>query len=258
MGLDQTGTGKGDTLMNRLLLLVLLSIWMVAPVAASEDGPVNMDAHESLRNKSNLQRGAKTFVNYCLSCHSASFMRYSRMAEDLEIDEATLKANLMFATDKVGDPMTVAMRPADAASWFGVPPPDLSVVARSRGADWLYSYLMSFHLDDKKPTGVNNPYFPDTAMPHVLAELQGLQKKVEGHGEDHGHAGPPQFELVQPGKLSPEEYETTVRDLVSFLVYMGEPAKLVRYKVGFWVLAFLSVLFLVTYLLKREYWKDVH
>ncbi len=250
--------------MNRLLLTIIavsigLSVAVVAPVAANEDGPTLMESHASLRNKSNLQRGARTFVNYCLSCHSASFMRYSRMAKDLQLDEAMVKANLMFTTDKIGEPMTVAMRPVDAANWFGVPPPDLSVIARARGADWLYSYLMGFHLDEKRPTGVNNPYFPETAMPHVLWELQGLQRKVDAeHGGEHGHAGPPTFELVQPGKLSPAEYETVVRDLVSFLVYVGEPAKLIRYKVGFWVLAFLSVLFLVTYLLKKEYWKDVH
>jgi ubiquinol-cytochrome c reductase cytochrome c1 subunit len=255
MGFNETSTGEGNRLMNKLILLVLLSAWVCA-TSASEEGPQLMSANASLRSKSNLQRGAQTFVNYCLSCHSASYMRFSRLASDLGLDEKLVKENLMFTTDKIGDPMTVAMRSEDAANWFGVPPPDLSVIARARGADWLYSYLMSFHLDEKRPNGINNPYFPGTGMPHVLWELQGLQRLSEKEtGETHGG---PAFEMVVPGKLSASEYANTVRDLVSFLVYVGEPAKLIRYKVGFWVLAFLFVLFIATYLLKREYWKDVH
>jgi len=244
--------------MNKRFLALLLAAWSGLALAAGE-GPPTLDSHASLRSKANLQRGARTFVNYCLSCHSAQFQRYSRMAEDLGIDVETVSRNLMFTTDKIGDTMQVAMAPADAEAWFGVAPPDLSVIARSRGPDWLYSFLLGFYLDPSRPTGVNNAWFPQTAMPHVLWELQGLQKLApeEGHGEGHGH-GAPRFELVQTGKLTPDEYAATVRDLVSFLVYVGEPAKLVRYKVGFWVIAFLAVLLLVTYLLKKEYWRDVH
>ena len=163
----------------------------------------------------------------------------------------------MFNTDKIGNTMTVAMRPQDAEQWFGVAPPDLSVIARSRGADWLYSYLLGFYLDDSRPVGVNNLYFPDTAMPHVLWELQGLQRLVEPHGDGHNDHST-RLEMAIPGDLNPQEYQRVARDLVSFLVYVGEPAKLVRYRVGFWTIAFLVVLLLATYMMKREYWKDVH
>lgn len=230
-----------------------------ASVFAAGGGPALMDANVSLSNKTSLQRGARTFVNYCLSCHSASFMRYNRMIEDLELSRESIETNLMFTTEKIGDTMTVAMQPGDAEQWFGVAPPDLSVIARSRGADWLYSFLMGFHADDTRPTGVNNVYFAETAMPHVLVELQGLQRLVEDDSGDdaHGSHGP-RFELAVPGKQTPEQYAQTVLDLVSFLVYVGEPAKLVRYRIGFWVIAFLLVLLVATYMLKREYWKDVH
>jgi ubiquinol-cytochrome c reductase cytochrome c1 subunit len=184
-------------------------------------------------------------------------MRYSRLAEDLDLSEDAVKQNLMFTTDKIGDTMKVAMQPADAEQWFGVPPPDLSVIARARGADWLYSFLLSFYQDEKRPTGVNNLYFPDTAMPHVLGNLQGLQRRVEGGDDGHGGHGA-QLELAIPSALGPEEYAEIVHDLVSFMVYMGEPARLIRYKVGFWVIVFLFGLLIATYLMKREYWKDVH
>lgn len=252
----------GSHIMMRLILAGCL--WALAATTfANEGGPALLESHADLGSKPNLQRGARTFVNYCVSCHSASFMRYSRVMDDLGLTKEAVEKNLMFTTDKIGNTMTVAMRPADAEQWFGVAPPDLSVVARARGADWLYSFLMSFYLDPKRPTGVNNLYFPETAMPAVLSHLQGVQRKVEhaapAEGEAHGegHAGPA-LELVVPGTQSPEEYAATVRDLVSFMVYVGEPAKLVRYKIGFWVLAFLFVLFIATYLMKKEYWKDVH
>lgn len=245
----------GNRTMMRLILAACLTA-LVATVSANEGGPELLESHASLDSKVNLQRGARTFVNYCLSCHAASFMRFSRVAEDLGLSKDEVEKNLMFTTDKIGNTMTVAMRPADAEQWFGVAPPDLSVVARARGADWLYSFLSSFYLDPKRPTGVNNVYFPETAMPAVLSHLQGVQRKAE-HAEGEGH-GAPKLELVSAGAQSPEEYAATVRDLVSFLVYVGEPAKLVRYKVGFWVIAYLFVLLIAVYLMNREYWKDVH
>lgn len=263
MGQDQAGTGKGDALMKKFIFALCIWSWTCL-LSASEAGPALLESHANLDSKINLQRGARTFVNYCLSCHSASFMRYSRLVDDLGLSKEVVEQNLMFTTDKIGNTMDVAMRPADAEKWFGVPPPDLSVIARARGADWLYSFLMGFYKDDTRPTGVNNLYFPTTAMPAVLSHLQGIQvlkPAVEGeaHGEGHGagHAGPT-LELAMPGALTPAEYEATVRDLVSFMVYLGEPAKLVRYRIGFWVIAFLFVLFVATYLLKKEYWKDVH
>ena len=246
-------------MMRLVFAAVLVTLGLAA--SANEGGPELLESHANLDSKNNLQRGARTFVNYCLSCHSASFMRYSRVMEDLGLSKEAVEKNLMFTTDKIGNPMQVAMRPADGEAWFGVAPPDLSVVARARGADWLYSFLMSFYLDPKRPTGVNNLYFPETAMPAVLSALQGVQRKVEpkAEGEAHGghHAGPA-LELAVPGSQTPEEYANTVRDLVSFMVYLGEPAKLVRYKVGFWVIAFLFVLFIACYLMNKEYWKDVH
>ncbi|MEQ8232038.1 MAG: cytochrome c1 [Gammaproteobacteria bacterium] len=237
-----------------------LALWAVASLvqAAGGHGPALLDANVNLGNQTSLQRGARMFVNYCLSCHSAQYMRYNRVAADLGIDEDVVEDNLMFASDKIGNTMQIAMKPADAEQWFGVAPPDLSVIARSRGADWLYSFLNGFYLDDTRPTGVNNLYFPTTAMPHVLSELQGLQVLHEEEGEDgHGSHGP-ELELTSPGKLSPGQYRQATRDLVAFLVYMGEPAKLVRYKIGFWVIAFLLVLLVATYMMKREFWKDVH
>lgn len=241
--------------MNKLIAALFLWGASSLVLAAGGQGPATLEANVNLGNKTSLQRGARLFVNYCLSCHSAQYMRYARMAEDLELPEDVVKDNLMFATDKLGDTMTIAMRPADAEQWFGVTPPDLSVIARSRGADWLYSFLNGFYVDERRPTGVNNVYFADTAMPHVLADLQGLQRKIETEGDGHGGV---QFEAYSEGRLSPAEYQQTVRDLVAFLVYVGEPAKLVRYRIGFWVIAFLLVLFVATFLLKREYWKDVH
>lgn len=239
--------------------IAVLALWSMASLAlAASEGPDLLEAHVNLSNKTTLQRGARLFVNYCLSCHSAQYMRYARMAEDLDLDEEVVENNLMFTTDKIGDTMTVAMPDDEAASWFGIAPPDLSVIARARGADWLYSFLNGFYRDEQRPFGVNNLYFPDTAMPHVLADLQGVQRLDEAAAvgeEEPGHAA---LELAEAGSMTPDEYQRATRDLVTFLVYMGEPARLVRYRIGFWVIAFLLVLLAATYLMKREYWKDVH
>jgi ubiquinol-cytochrome c reductase cytochrome c1 subunit len=246
--------------MNRFMCMLILMLVTGVTSAADGHGPKLLEANVNLSNKTSLQRGAQLFVNYCLSCHSAHYMRYNRMAADLELTEQSVAENLMFASEKIGDTMTIAMSNSDSAKWFGVSPPDLSVIARARGADWLFSFLNGFYLDDKRPTGVNNLYFPDTAMPHVLWELQGLNKLGDaahyggGGHSDHGN----RLESSLPGKLSQEQYQQATRDLVAFLVYVGEPAKLVRYRIGFWVIVFLSMLLVATYLLKQEYWKDVH
>jgi ubiquinol-cytochrome c reductase cytochrome c1 subunit len=248
--------------MRRIIYFLLVMLWSCTAVAAGGHGVELEAANVDLANKTSLQRGARLLVNYCVSCHSASFMRYNRIADDLNLSEEAVQTNLMFTTDKIGDVMKVAMRPADAEVWFGVAPPDLSVIARSRGADWLYNFLLGFYIDESKPTGVNNRIFKDTAMPHVLWELQGLKRPVVSHGGDSsGHgavAEVTQFETVIPGKLDEGEYKQAVRDIVGFLVYVGEPAKLVRYRIGFWVITFLLVLLVPAYLMKREYWKDVH
>ena len=242
-----------------LICLSLLLYGMAA--GASEGGAGLMKAHVDLSDHKSLQRGARLFVNYCLSCHSAAYMRFNRLGADLGISEDVLTANLMFGTDKPGDTMTVAMQRDDAARYFGVAPPDLSVVARARGADWLYSYFMSFYRDPSRPSGVNNLVFKDVAMPHVLWELQGWQRVVmEDVNEPDGSMVQRvnHLELETPGKESPEEYARTVNDLVNFLVYLGEPAQLKRKALGGWVLLYLAILLVIVYFMKREFWRDVH
>jgi ubiquinol-cytochrome c reductase cytochrome c1 subunit len=208
-----------------------------------------------LSNLESLRNGAKTFMTYCLNCHSAAFSRYARVAKDLEMSEAEMQ-EYMYATEKLGDTMTVSIDKMDAKQWFGTLPPDLSVISRSRKPAWLYTYLRSFYIEEKRPFGVNNTVFKDVAMPHVLIELQGEQMPVYGEGN---HARKVvKLELKQPGKLSAEEYDVVIEDLVNFLVYLGEPAKLVRYSLGKWVILFLVVLTILLYLLKKEYWRDIH
>jgi len=242
-------------MMKKILLLVL--VLPLTAVAAT--GHVHLDsAPIDTRDAVSIQRGAKVFVNYCLNCHSAQYMRYNRLLE-LGLTEQQIRDNLMFASDKIGDVMTVAMRKADAKQWFGVQPPDLSVVARSRGADWLYTYLRSYYRDDKSATGWNNVVFENVAMPHVLWELQGQQVlKVEESKGAHGDHAVKTLAVASPGTLTPVEYDRLVADLVNYLVFMGEPARAERVRLGYAVLIALAVLFVFVYLLKREYWKDVH
>ncbi len=236
--------------MKKLLLVALM-----APAMALASGNVHLDkANYDLGDQASLQRGAQIFVNYCLGCHSANYMRYNRM-QDIGLSEEAIKQNLMFTTDKVGDLMTIPMSKQDAAAWFGAAPPDLTVIARSRGADWLYTYLRGFYRDESRPTGWNNTVFDKVGMPHVLYELQGeqvMEAVKEGEHESH------KLVLAKPGKLKPAEYDAAVNDLVGYLVWMGEPAQQSRVKIGFVVLIFLALFFVVAYKLKKEYWKDVH
>ncbi len=244
--------------MKKYFIALLIAVLPAAGFAAGA-GPTLDKANINLGDTESLQRGARLFVNYCLSCHSASFMRYNRIGRDLGLSDDVLKSNLMFTTDKVGDVMETAMPAQDAKNWFGVTPPDLSVIARARGVDWLYTYLRGFYVDESRPFGVNNTVFPDVGMPHVLGELQGWQKPVYAEGKGDGAAKViERMELVKPGTMTPAEYDSAVRDLVNFLAYMGEPAKLERQRIGIWVMVFLAVFFVVAYLLKKEYWKDVH
>ncbi len=239
--------------MKKIFLSALLSLLPVAALANTGEAHlqhVQLDLHD----QASLQRGARTFINYCSGCHGLSFMRYNRMARDIGLTDEQVKANLMFNTGKVGDGIHSSMDAADGEAWFGTAPPDLSVVARARGADWLYSYLLGFYLDPSRPTGVNNTVFKDVAMPHVLWELQGYQRLVESDEE----AGAGKLEIARAGKQTPEEYRQTARDLVNFLEYAGEPAKLVRYRIGFWVMLFLVIFATLAWKLKKEYWKDVH
>ena len=245
--------------MKKIFVTFLLA---ALPLLANASGNAHLDkANVDLSNQESLQNGARLFVNYCLSCHSASYMRYNRMAEDIGLSEDELKKDFMFAAEKVGETMTVAMTAADAATYFGTKVPDLSVIARARGADWLYTYLRTFYQDDSRPWGVNNATFKDVGMPHVLWELQGIKKAIFETHEDHeGNKVEviKGYETVIPGTMSDEEYDKAVLDLVTFLEYMGEPAKMQRYDLGVKVLIFLAIFFVFAYALKKEYWKDIH
>jgi len=233
----------------------LLTAILFAPLLAFAAGAeLHLDkAPDKANDQAALQNGAKIFVNYCLNCHSASYMRYNRL-KDIGLSEMQIKDNLLFTADKVGEPMRIAMQRADAKVWFGAAPPDLTVIARARasefgsGADWLYTYLRGFYRDEARPTGWNNTVFPNVGMPHVLWELQGEQAM----GDDH------KLKLVHPGKLKPEEFDALIGDLVGYLKYMGEPVAEFRKQLGVIVLIFLAVFFVFAYALKREYWKDVH
>ena len=241
--------------MKRLKNFLFLLAAVPVLALAAEAGPPLDKAPVNLADQESLQRGARIFVNYCLNCHSAASMRYSRM-EDLGLTEEQIKENLMFAAEKPGETMTVGMGKKDAKAWLGAAPPDLSVVARSRSRDWLYTYLRSFYRDDSRPTGWNNVVFDKVGMPHVLWSLQGEMvpvMKKEGEHEVVDH-----LELAKPGSVTLAEYDAMVGDLVNYLTWMGEPAQLERKKLGLFVLAFLAFFFVVAYYLKKEFWKDIH
>lgn len=276
--------------MRKIIVAIAISL---APLIAwgAGAGTTPMSAHNDLTNKKSLQNGAKVFVNFCMGCHSMQFMRYSRLAEDIGLDPDLVAENLMFTTDKIGDAMTIAMETDDASGWFGVPPPDLSVIARARGVDWLYSYLTTFYADPDpaRPFGVNNVMFPDVGMPHVLWPLQGVQSytradRPENAVSEHVVEIEPEstgyklrtavttkngdssstvyltdsLETAIPGSMTPAEFRKTVRDLVNFLDYAGEPIKVTRVHVGYWVMIFLAVFALIARSLYKEYWRDVH
>jgi len=238
-----------------LLSLVALPVTVFASTTVHLDkAPVNVKDHES------VQRGAAVFVNYCLNCHSANYMRYNRM-EDIGLTELQIKENLLFAAEKPGELMKIAMRPKEAKEWFGAAPPDLTVIARSRGADWIYTYLRGFYRDESRPTGWNNTVFDKVGMPHVLQSLQGHQVPVMKTvaGEDgHEHQVLDHLALAKPGKITQAEYDALVAHLVNYLVWMGEPAQTDRKNIGLAVLLFLSVFYVVAFYLKRAFWKDVH
>ena len=210
-------------------------------------------ANISINNKSSLQRGAKYFVNYCSGCHSLKYMRMSTLAEDLDIDEALFSKNLLFNNKKIGDTMTIAMKESDAIEWFNAVPPDLSLTARSKGANYIYSKLNTYYEDDSSATGYNNVALPNSSMPNILAGLQGGQKIILDSEEK-----PLRLEKVSNGTLSEIEYKELTNDITNFLVYVAEPAKLRRYSIGFWVLMFLFVFTIIAYYTKKEFWKDVH
>jgi ubiquinol-cytochrome c reductase cytochrome c1 subunit len=253
-------------MMKKLFLMLCAALALSSAVRAAEEGPVwdRFPSHK-VTDTAALQNGAKLFVNYCLNCHSASYMRYNRMRE-LDLTEAQIKANLMFATDKVGDTMKVAIDPVHAKEWFGATPPDLTVIARSRGAagkgsgaDYLYTYLRSYYRDDTKLTGWNNLVFPSVGMPHVLWELQGDRRPVFDKVESHGHAAEvfKGWEQVTPGTMTPLQFDQAMGDLVAYMQWMAEPAQNTRIRVGVWVMLFLVMALVFVWRLNASYWKDV-
>jgi ubiquinol-cytochrome c reductase cytochrome c1 subunit len=269
------------------MMRILAAFAAALGLAAAVCGPVLASGGRDLRlepapinrlDAESLQRGARTFVNYCLNCHSARYMRYNRL-KDIGIDQRLVEENLMFATDKVGNTMTVAMTPADGKAWFGTPPPDLTVEARVRGADWLYNYFLSFYQDDSAPSGWNNLVFPNVAMPHVLYRLGGINRLATTGYDSHeaaeaaataakglvsvepakgGKYAVSALAVDTPGTLDSVQYRILVAYLVNYLEYMAEPVKNERIHIGLVVMLYLVVLFVFAYLLKREYWKDVH
>lgn len=247
--------------MKKLIIaLVMLALVPVSAMASGGSYQPHDSANVDLTDQAALQRGAKFFTNYCLGCHSLKYERWQRMEEfGLTIDQ--IKEYLMPAGAKPGDLMTIAMDPANAAAWFGAPAPDLTLETRLRGEDWVYNYLRAFYIDESRPFGVNNTVFDKVGMPHVLWELQGMQKAIFDE-EDDGHGGTHKvfkgFEQVSAGTMTPEEYDAMSRDLVTFLAYMAEPVKLERQRLGIYVLIFLAFFFVVAYMLKKNYWKDVH
>ena len=256
--------------------VIALFALMASSLSYASGGGIHLDEHKTdLGDTASLQRGAQTFMNYCMGCHSLEHGRYNRVAKDLDIPEELMQENLNFAGKRFGDLMTIAMRTEDSKKWFGATPPDLTLVTRVRGGDgdWLYTYLLSFYEDKSRPWGVNNTAFKDVGMPHVLADLQGLQKLgcapvstgfdsltgTEIMVDSCELAEPKEvLYLAEEGQLTPKEYDNLVYDLVNFLVYMSEPIALERQRLGLWVLLFLFIFLIPVYLLNKEYWKDIH
>ncbi len=244
--------------------LIALAFSLVASLAHASGSPSAIKhSGADLSDQASLQRGAALYTNYCLGCHSLKYLRYSRLAADLGLTEEQVMGSLNFTGAKFGEPMVIAMRPADADKWVGKAAPDLSLIARVKhgGADWIYTYLKSFYVDPTRPVGWNNTLFPNAGMPNVLWELQGVQAAVFEPAHDAPKGAAPvfaHFEQVEPGRLSAEQYDQVARDISNFQQYAGEPAALKRQQIGVWVVLFLAFLTLMTWILKHEYWRDVH
>ncbi|PJK15255.1 cytochrome c1 [Lysobacteraceae bacterium NML07-0707] len=247
-----------NTLIRNALFALVAAIGFAGAAQAADDVPL-MHSGIDLSDKASLQRGAKYYMNYCAGCHSLKYQRYSRMAEDLGLTEEEVKENLIFNSDtQMGENINTGIDPKLGEAFFGKAPPDLSVISRVRGDDWIYSYLKSFYLDDTRPLGWNNTVFPNASMPNVLWELQGLQHPQYGMLDETGERPVTGMVVTQAGRLNAEEFDQVVRDITAFLAYTGEPVILKRQQLGVWVLLFLAVFTFFAWLLKREYWKDVH
>jgi ubiquinol-cytochrome c reductase cytochrome c1 subunit len=242
--------------MKKIFLMLLL-----VPVFAFAEGPSVDEAPDLANNPAALQRGAKLFINYCVSCHSAKMMRYNRL-RDIGLTEDQIKQSLLFTTDKVGDTMTVAMRAKDAQDWFGTAPPDLSVMARAKSADYIYTYMRTYYRDLSRPTGWNNLTYPNTAMPNPLWQLQGIRDAVFVDEVDPENKGAKihkweKFTEVTRGTMSSPDFDSAVADLTAFMDFMGEPAREERHRIGVWVLLFLGLFTVITWRLNAAFWKDV-
>ncbi len=245
------------------LLVSLLGLTSQALASGGGEGLIQ-HANNELENTGSLQRGARNFMNYCVGCHSMQYVRYNRIAEDLGMSEEQLRDNLIFGADKINANVLTAMTKEQSEAWFNASPPDLSLTGRSRGSDWIYSYLKSFYLDDSRTFGVNNKLLEGSSMPHVLWELQGMQNAVyreepvvNQDGKESMVKVFDHFELAQEGSMTPKEFDGFVRDTTNFMEYAGEPVKLKRQSIGMMVLGFLLVLGVLSYALKVEYWKDI-
>ena len=240
--------------MKKNLIIFFLFVISTNSFAASQKSELaeKYKALNSITNKASLQRGAKYYVNYCSGCHSLKYMRMNTLANDLGIDQGIFSKNLIFANKKIGETMTIPMKEEDAIQWFGALPPDLSLTARSKGADYIYSKLNTYYEDDLTATGYNNIALPNTSMPNVLANLQGEQKIIVDSNNY-----PIGLEKISSGSLSDAEYNQLTNDITNFLVYVSEPAKLKRYSIGFWVLMFIFIFTIIAYFTKKEFWKDV-
>tara|TARA_B110000014_G_scaffold253864_1_gene233758 strand:- start:427 stop:1158 length:732 start_codon:yes stop_codon:yes gene_type:complete len=242
--------------MNKIYIIffIFISIFSNLSFASSQESSLatNYKFVNDINNKSSLQRGAKYFVNYCMGCHSLKYMRFSSLAKDIEVEEEIFFKNLVFTNKKIGETMTISMRPSDAELWFGAVPPDLSLVARSKGTDWIYLYLNTFYEDDDTLSGFNNLAYPNTAMPHILADLQGSQKLVLDSNNK-----PVSIQKVLDGEYSEIEYQQMTSDITNFLAYVSEPAKLKRHSMGFWVLMFIFIFTIIAYYTKKEFWKEI-
>lgn len=228
-----------------------------ASALASETGGLQQSGTD-LDDKASLQRGAALYINYCSGCHSLKYVRYARIGEDLGLTEDQVQANLNFTGAKIGDHVISPMTAEMGLAAFGKAPPDLSVIARVRGSDWIYTYLKSFYLDESRPLGWNNKLFPNASMPNPLWEMQGLQQPVFGAKTESGELPVEGFSISQAGSQTPQQFDQTVRDITAFLEYAGEPAALKRPALGVWVILFLSFFTFMAWLLKKEYWRDVH
>lgn len=248
-------------MIKRYIYSLALALGLAAatiPALAAEGEEGLAPAGTNVADRASLQRGAKLFFNYCVGCHSLKYVRYSRLASDLGLSEEEVMTNLNFTGAKFGEPV-ISHMPADSAkTWFGKDPPDLSLEARAKGVDFIFNYLNSFYLDPSRPVGWNNTVFPNASMPNPLWELQGLQSAVHGEAKPGEEAVVEKLEITTPGRMTPEQFRGATRDLTTFLEYAAEPAALERQSIGVWVILFLVGLTFLLYLLKHEYWKDVH